>query len=320
MDRGVAPPGSDWSEAERLRTVAARNAERARDSIAILSTLVGETDQSLYSDVVIAQVRGLLRDAASRILRLQAEATGDRGRDDFVAEHVDGLTRLFSTDPELIGYAQHLALEWVAAQRLLQRPGIDMALSPLLQELIGHSYPSVAAVAMAVLAAQTRFSQSQRRMELPLEELSAEALKAAIGCWRRYHGGDASDALIRAEHKLRAATDEASTRLSLLERLCSMETRQTPAMFDVEQAGLGLFATALAFKTRQSRRVILCACLMRPKAGLALSLRAVGLRASDVERQCLVFEPDMAPLRGMESVGTREALQMLSQSNPAPFA
>ena len=77
----------------------------------------------------------------------------------------------------------------------------------------------MASTTMAALATQTRFVRQQRRMALPLTELDAECFHAALQSWRAYGSDDCSDALTRAEGRLRSGYDEGESRLALLARL-----------------------------------------------------------------------------------------------------
>ena len=58
--------------------------------------------------------------------------------------------------------------------------GIDPVLTGLVQELIASQDSGVSALAMQALAAQSRFVQSQRRMELPLGELPGDLFHKAL--------------------------------------------------------------------------------------------------------------------------------------------
>jgi hypothetical protein len=53
-------------------------------------------------------------------------------------------------------------------------------LSPLVQELVAAKEGDMAALAMTVLAAQARFMQHHRRMELPLGELPGDLFHKAL--------------------------------------------------------------------------------------------------------------------------------------------
>lgn len=304
---------TEWPEGEALRLALARG-DRALGRIGpILGHLLSARDQSLFSDAIVARVRGMLIHLAWQVLRVQAEATGQKGREQFAAEHGEVLAEHFFASPLLVAHCHALALEWRLASGLEEEAALDPVLSPLMQTLIGHEDTQIASAAMAALAAQARFAQAQRRMELPIAELPGELLHEALLAWRAFNRNERSDALTRAEGKLRAEFDEGAGRLSLLDRVVTSLGTGANAALAIDQGGVALFLSALALRSGQSRDIAALATNEQQAARLALSLRAAGLKPQDVEAQLLRIHPNELPPQGLEQIGTREAAQLLAQ-------
>lgn len=305
---------AEWPEGDALRAALARG-DRALGRIGpILGHLLSTRDQSLFSDAIVARVRGMLIHLAWQVLRVQAEATGHRGREQFAAEHGEALAEYFFASPLLVAHCHALALEWRLASGLEEDSALDPVLSPLMQTLIGHEDTQIASAAMAALAAQARFAQAQRRMELPVAELPADLLHETLLAWRAFNDNERSDALTRAEGKLRADFHEGAGRLSLLDRVITiLGPRGANAALTIDHGGVALFLSALALRSAQSRDTVALATNEQQAARLALSLRAAGLKPLDVEAQLLRIHPDELPPRGLEQIGTREAAQLLAQ-------
>lgn len=202
----------------------------------------------------------------------------------------------------------------LVATRLEAQYGIDPVLSPLLQRLIASPESSQASAAMAALAAQARFAQAQRRMELPLAELPGDLFHELLLGWRAYHGTRRSDAMIRAEAKLRNAFDESGGRLALLARLVAGMGEEARAALDFEQAGVPLFLSALAQLSRQSRPMAVLSTNEQQVARLALGLRAAGLDAPAIEAQLLRLHRSAEPPRGLDAIAPADAAQMLAEA------
>ena len=185
----------------------------------ILRHLLATGDQSLFSDETIARVRGMVEDIARQLLHALAAAEGVEASEDFVGARIDTLAEAFLGDAALLSHLHALTIEWQLAERLHSRNGVDPVLSPLLQALIASTDPDTAAAAMTTLAAQARFVQSLRRMELALAELPGDLFHSALVALRDI---DSEGAEI-AEAALRANFDESRSRLGLLSRLRGAE-------------------------------------------------------------------------------------------------
>jgi len=268
-----------------LRDRLAREARALSAVVPVLRHLLGSEAQGLVSDAILARVRGMIQDLAAQLIAARSgldPATRAPGADPTA---IDSLAASLMTDEALLAHCHALAAEGLIAERLHQRHAIDPLLSPLLQELIAAEDPAVAALAMSTLAAQSRFVQGQRRMELPLGELPAELFHVAIV--RAKAGAADSAALAR----LQTGYDEATGRLGLLARLTAAMRRGALAALALDHAGLALFASALAAQARTPRAQAVLACHEGQGMRLALLLRAAGLAPPAIGRQHALLEP-----------------------------
>ncbi|MGI8944247.1 MAG: hypothetical protein ACR2FJ_08480 [Qipengyuania sp.] len=304
----------EWPEDEVLRDALFRGDRMLESAGSILAHLLSARDHSLFSDEILARIRGMVNHIASQILRIQAEATGHRAREHFAAEHCLSLSERLLGNRPLVSHCHALALEWQVSTRLEAQLSLDPVLSPMMQRLVGHEDPMIASAAMAALAAQARFARTQRRMELPLGELPGDRFHDALLEWRSFNGEERSDALVRAETKLRDQYDEAGGRLSLIARVVSSLGSEAQSLLAIESAGASLFLTALAARSGQPRELAAFSTHEQQMARLALGLRAAGLKPEEIETQVLRIHPDVFPPREIEQIGTREAARMLEAS------
>ena len=304
----------EWPEGAALRDALARGDTMLSRSGPILSHLLSDTDRSLFTDEIVARVRGMLADLATQLLRVQADATGTRAREEFVAQHSVGLAKAIASSPALVAHCHALSIEWLTTARLEEGVPLDPVLSPMMQALIGHEDTGIAGAAMAALAAQTRFTRAQRRIELPLAELSGDLFHDLLLHWHEYNHEEQSSALERAEVRLREGFDEAANRVALLSRVISGLGKDADEALHIENAGVALFLTALACRTGQSRDLTAFSLNDSQTARLALSLRAARMKVADIERQMLCIHPDADPPSELDQIGIREAAEMIGQS------
>lgn len=268
-----------------LRGGLAREVRALTAVVPVLRHLLGSEAQGLVSEAILARVRGMFLDIAAQLLAAQtghdpvARAPGGD------TASLDALAESLLSDEALLAHCHALATESLVADRLQQRHAIDPVLSPLLQELIAAEDPAVGALAMSTLAAQSRFVQGQRRMELPLGELPAELFHALLA--RTQAGAQDNAGLMR----LQAGYGEATSRLGLLARLVAAMRRGAVAALTLDHAGLALFASALANETRSPRGEAVLACHEGQGLRLALLLRAADLGAPAIERQVVLAGP-----------------------------
>jgi hypothetical protein len=217
-----------------------------------------------------------------------------------------------AASPELLAHCHALAIEWQLANRLEARSGIDPVLSPLVQALVASDDAAVASAAMGLLAAQVRFMQQQRRMELPLGELPADLFHAALTIWREHAPAADPAALDECETALRSRFDESASRIGLLSRLVTAMGNGARAALSVSHAGVALFLSALSQATNQHRDLAVVSTNDRQLARLALALRAAGLKPGEIEEQFAYLHPDVALPAGFDTLRADRAAAMLS--------
>lgn len=282
----------------------------------ILRHLLRNDDHSIFSDEVIARVRGMLHDMARQLVIAVAEAAGQPDPQVWAQDAGDELIAAFMDSPSLLGHVHALAIEWQLTQRLQTRIALDPVLSPLVQEMIASSDPGTAATAMALLAAQARFGQSQRRMELPLTELPGDLFHQALLTMRACladHAATEAHAE-KASDTLRQRYEERRSRLGLTERLITALRGEAARALSIENAGIALFLTALAIGSGQDRDATVMITTESQAARLALSLVASGLKADAVAAQFLALHPDFDLPEELEHLRPDQAAAMLSQA------
>ncbi|OCC23194.1 hypothetical protein MB02_13655 [Croceicoccus estronivorus] len=270
----------------------------------ILRHLLENADHTMFSDEIVARVRGMVSDLARQLLVMQAEVAGADDPHAFTQEQHSALTEVLISNAALLGHVHGLALEFQITEQLHAREAIDGVLSPLLQALIESDDSATATAAMSLLASQARFCQQQRRMELPLGELPGELFHTVILSLRD-NVLDDREAAAKAEEKLRAEFDESHSRLGLLARLVVAMGGGTLAALSVAHAGVALFLTALAFATGQDRLRIVLASNERQVARFAVLLCAAGLKPREVEAEFAHFHPDIGLPAAILHLGDR---------------
>lgn len=304
---GTRAPLPAEPPAHPLRAALARgDALHARSDPALLHILAAQ-DRSLLSEAVVAQVDGLLIDLSAQLVKAF-------GREAPTTRSIGAMQTHLLQIAGLRAHCQALALEWRLAVRLEAEQTLDPVLSPLIQTLVGHDDAMVAALAMAALSAQARFAQAQRRMELPLGELTADLFHAVLVTARESLGGDLPDEAASADARLRAAYDEGASRVSLMTRLVAIEGALPRPMPTLDEAGVALWLTSLASRTGEDRDRTACAVADPMLGRLLLTLRAAGVAPLEAERQTLRAHPDAVLPRGLQDIGTREAAQWLAEA------
>lgn len=298
-----------------LRSDLARESRALHAVVPVLRHLLGSEAQTLLSDAVLARVRGMISDCAAQ---LAAAAAGNdpvaRALTSPDPAMLEQHTETLMADEALLAFCHAIASESLLAERFQHRHGIDPVLSPLLQELIASEDPAIASLAMSTLAAQSRFGQTQRRMELPLTELPAELFHAVLD---RARGDAPGDPATAAFSRLQAGYDEAATRIGLLARLVAAMRRGAIAALALDHAGVALFSTALAAQTRQPRSAIVLACHEGQGLRLALALRAAELGLPSIERQFQLIEPAAQLPRAFAAIAPDRAAALLAAGKAA---
>lgn len=280
----------------------------------ILRHLLANDDHALFSDEMIARVRGMMHHVARQLLFAQAAAGGTLDRPAYADERQDELAQALFEDTDFLAHAHALTLEAQLAERLQRRSGIDAVLSPLVQELAAAREMDMAALAMAVLAAEARFMQHHRRMELPLGELPGDLFHKALLLLRSQ--ADESEAAEEAERQLREVYDERASRLGLLTRMVMAMGQKATRALAIDHAGLAIFSTALAMASGQDRSLTVLSFADRQFARLALALRAAGLKQQAVEEQFLYLHPEISLPDGFDKLRADRAAALLAGSRP----
>lgn len=306
MGEETMHPAADHAVEALLRDELARETRALSCVVPVLRHLLGSEAQALVSEAILARVRGMISNLAAQLVSLAAgRAPATRAPPSDPVAH-EGLVEALMADAVVLAHCHALAAESLAAERLQQRHGIDPVLSPLLQELIASEDTAVAALAMAALAAQSRFMQSQRRMELVLDELPAELFHAVLALVQP----EAADQAVLA--RVQAAYDEGTSRLGLLARLVASMRRGVVAALALDHAGIALFVSGLAASSRTGRAAAVLACHEGQGMRLALMLRVAGLLPGAIERQVLMVDPAGNGLRGLAGLSPERAAVLLA--------
>ena len=282
-----------------LRAELAAGDTAAVNSAPILRHLLDNGANSMFSDAIVAGVRGMLNDLARQLLDARVRASGELERLD-----------------HLLGHVHALACEWQLTQQLHARLALDPVLSPLLQAQMASTDPDTASLAMKLLAAQARFCQEQRRMQLTLTELPGDLLHGALVAMRALTRIEDDSEAAAAEAAIRLEFHEARTRLGLASRLISGMGGGALAALSIAHAGTALFLTALALASGQDRDLAVMSVNETQLARLSLSLRASGLKQPAVEEQFLALHPDIALPDGFEQLSPDQAAALLAAAGP----
>ncbi len=281
----------------------------------ILGHLIANHDHSLFSDEIVSRIRGMISGIAQQLLEIHATEVDDTDPHGFAVRNKDDLAEMIAGNPAFLTHCHGLAIECHVADRLKLRNAIDPVLSPLMQSLIASDDPDTAGLAMQVLTSQARFSQRQKRMQLPLSELPADLFHHALVSWRSFAEGLDSEIAGRIETRIRKDFDESNSRLGLLSRLIEGLGGGARAALSISHAGVALFLTALASASEQERDVVALSTNDRQLARLALALRSAGLNPKEVEEQFLYIHPDVSLPEGFAQLRVDRAQSILAASS-----
>ena len=286
----------------------------------ILRHLLANDEHSVFGDEIIAAMRGMMADVATQLLDALNQAAGEPDRREHDPQRIAVMVEHFATHSGFLAHVHALALEWQLTSRMQTRLALDPVLSPLLQALIASNEPNVAASAMALLAAQARFVQNQRRMQLPLSELPGDLLHAGLIALRGATGEDAElqNHVGTVDQKIRAEFDESRSRLGLISRLVTGMGGGATVALSVTHAGVAIFLSALAIASGQDRDMATLATNESQVARLALALRASGLRPEAIEEQFGSLHPEVTLPAQFEQLGSDHAAALLARSAVYP--
>lgn len=281
----------------------------------VLLHLVNNDRDTLFNDEIIARVRGILHDIARQWLFALAETAQLQNRERFVQDRVEICAGGLSENAELLAHAHVLTLESQLAERLQESSGIDPVLTSLIQDEAAGSDAALAGLAMAVLAAQARFIRQQARMALPLGELPGELfhqVTVTLMCLSADH----AEAAAHTAAKLRADYTEGQSRLGVLSRFVAALVDRSTYALAVEEAGLAIFATALANAVHQERDLVILSFSDRQKLRLGLTLRAADLADAALREQFHHIHPRAAVPQQLQHVSAERAAALLAASAP----
>lgn len=300
-----------------LRERLAQDEATAGTIVPILRHLIAHEDNSIFSDEIVARVRGMVGDIARQLLERQADADDPQ---EYPADALAALGTATIANPAFLCHIHALSLEWQLTERLQARLSLDPVLPPLLQALIESTDATTAELAMQLLASQARFGQAQRRMTLPLTELPGDLLHAALLAMRTLAGTEpeADARAAAAEASIRADYDESRCRLGLISRLVTGMGGGAIAALSVGHAGVAIFLTALAIGSGQDRDLVALSTSEAQLARFAIALRAAGLKLSAIEEQFFAIHPDLALPEGFDRLGAERAAALLALSGAAP--
>lgn len=294
-----------------LRAELAHGETVAETVIPILRHLIVAQDNSLFSDEILARVRGMLTDLANTLLDALSSASGSPAHGNHDPGRVDALIASLTAHGGVLAHLHAMALEWQLTERLQSRLALDPVVSPLMQAFVSSPKAATQQLAMNLLTAQARWCQAQRRMNLALLELPGELFHVALVCMAQTFG-DEGDVVGLAGAALRETYNEATTRLGLAAQLVLGLGSGASAALSVAHAGVPLFLTALAVGSGQSRDVAVQSTHEAQVARLALSLRVAGLKVAAVEEQFLALHPEIVLPSGFERLSIDAAASILA--------
>ncbi|MDB5724681.1 MAG: hypothetical protein JWQ16_1435 [Novosphingobium sp.] len=312
MIQSTVTPSDEPADAA-LRDALAQGDAMLQSLAPVMRHLLTGAQLAVFADEIIARVRGGVGDVARQLLDAVAEAgTGERGNHDQAA--LDALFAALADIPGFLGHVHALAVEWQLTERLQARLGLDPTLPPLLQALLTSDDAPTSALAMNLLAAQARFTQSQRRMQLPLNELPADLLHGALLAMRSL--GKNEPHAVAAETNVRAGYDESRTRIGLIARLVTTMQSGAVAALSLTHAGVAIFVTALGTASGQDRDVMVLSTADDRPVRLALALRAAGREPEAIEEQLLTLHAEISPQIDWRRVGAERAADLLAAAVP----
>lgn len=284
---GLSSRATDGGESLHRPDVAAELARGNRTLAAVgpvLRHLVTNDDNAMFGEEPIARTRGMIESFAQAIGRHLGEGV--------FRDHGRAIVNALIDQPALLAHCHAMALEGQLTERLALR-GVDPVLPPLVHRRMASTDAETAALAMSLMAAQTRFVRQQQRMELILAELPGDLLHQALVGVAGALGPDLHARIAM----LRDGFDEARGRLALLAQVGLSLGDDFAASLDPDQAGFALFATALSLMTGHDRDAIVRAAADGQQVRLALLLAVAGVNPDDREAVLAGLFPD-APVAG----------------------
>ena len=282
----------------------------------ILQHLLRNDDNSIFSDEIIARVRGMLSDLARQLV----QAVGEHIRQAIAClPRPSGrivMTRSLAGNQALLNHLHMLAVEWQLTEKMQGRLGLDPVLTPLLQDIIASRDPDLAARGMNLLAAQARFGQLMRRMQIPLSELPGDLHHIALMTMQAYVAEDPSGlaAAGAAESTLRQQRMTAASRLELLDHVIGQLAGDSGRGLKIETAGIALFLSTLASGAGMSREMAIMCTTESQMARMALALSAAGADRTNLVTTFAALHPQISLPDGIDQIVPDAAAAMLASS------
>lgn len=303
---------TDFTSVDDILADELARADRALSGVApVISHLLDPSSETLVNDAILARVRGMLAHLSHTLLGAGL-SPAQRGEID--ASAIDALSSDLADIPAILSHLYCVAVEGLLTERLEQRFGIDPVLSPLVQELIASDQPTTAELAMRALTAQSRFMQSQGRMELALSELPAEIFAAVLKRFETFNPLSSSQDRQNSISEVRRNYDEAAGRIGLLSRLVVGMRNGAIAGLALDHAGFALFVSSLSELSGQPRNLAVISSHERQNARLALSLRAAGLEGEQIDRQLQLLGPASPHADNIADMSPERARAVLARS------
>lgn len=289
----AAHPADGETVAAWLRTELSRADAGSGAVLPVLRHLVAAADGASFSEAVLAHVRAMIVDLAHRLADHAVARMGE-GADAPSEIGADAIAHALLDDAAVLAHLHAIALEWQLVEELQARFALDPVTSPLLQAALDGADPADRIAALAFLAAQARWCQSRRRMELQVEEMPSGERAAALRCAGRWTPHDAAGPVrIEAARPVLTASPGG-------------------AALDLMQAGLALFLTALARGCGHPRDTVV-SWLQAPQAlRLVLALLAAGVPHDDAEEQALCLHPAARLPAGLDRITAAQAAELLA--------
>ncbi|KHS48988.1 hypothetical protein [Novosphingobium subterraneum] len=282
----------------------------------ILQHLLRNDDNSIFSDEIIARVRGMLSDLARQLVQAVGQAAGHDNSAAWAREASDGLADMLAGNQALLNHLHMLAVEWQLTEKVQGRLGLDPVLTPLLQDIIASRDPDLAARGMNLLAAQARFGQLMRRMQIPLSELPGDLHHIALMTMQAYVAEDPSGlaAAGAAESTLRQQRMTAASRLELLDHVIGQLAGDSGCGLKIDTAGIALFLSTLASGAGMSREMAIMCTTESQMARMALALSAAGADRTNLVTTFAALHPQTSLPDGIDQIVPDAAAAMLASS------
>lgn len=310
MSHSAAAPNEESAEAA-LRAELAQGDTVLQSVGPVMRYLLIGAPNPVFADEIVARVRGGTTDVARQLVGA-VHADNPEVHDE---RALDGLIAALGDIPGFLAHVHAHALEWQLAEQLQARLALDPTLPPLLEALLASDDPATSALSMNLLAAQARFAQTQRRMQLPLNELPADLLHGALLAMRTFVGNEPDG--VAAEARIRAGYDESRTRLGLIARLVTAMGSGVVAALSLTHAGVAIFGTALSMASGQDRDVVIFSTSEGQSVRLALALKAAGLNQGAIEEQLLTLHSDIGPPLEWGRMSADRAAEILAVAIPS---